>query len=393
MRNLATATALELRKGKQIAVVVSAMGKTTDMLIEHFLKACKSKDGTQELDDVLSMGERTSARLFAAALKAQRIDARYFDPLDSDWPIITDDTFGNAKPIIEECIKATKRAVLPMLEKGGVPVIPGFVGTTLMGKVTTLGRGGSDVTAFVLARAIKAEEVVMITDVDGIMTADPKIVSNPKRIGNIDATELVNLCDSGVKFIRRRALKYLDGSFEVRIIGNQKSELASEGTVVTGHLLENSDHLAYPSPVCVITIIGKGLTDEPEILLDILETTSDNRIPILARLIDTDTASICFPETRAKEVIETLHSTIIESKHKSAMALRKKLAFLRITNVESEDTSKILKQVIGSLEQKGINIFGVHTAASNILIFVDWTEKDAALLAVKEAYESLSQKP
>jgi aspartate kinase len=357
------------------------------MLIEHFLKACESKGGVQELDDVLSMGERTSARLFAAALKAQEIDVRYFDPSDPDWPIITDDNFGNANPLIEECIQATKRTILPMLEEGTVPVVPGFIGRTLKGKVTTLGRGGSDVTAFVLARAISAKEVVIVTDVNGIMTADPKIVSNPKRIGNINARELVNLCDSGVKFIRRKALKYLDGSFEVRIMGNHKSEFGSGGTVVTGRLPEKLDYLGYPSPVCVITIVGKGLADEPKILLNTLERIGNNRIPVLARLIDIDSACICIPETRAKEAIEAVHSTIIGSEYGSAMALRKKLAFLRIIGVESENTSKVLKQVIGSLEQRDIGIFGIHTVASNILIFVDWAEKDAALLAVKEAHE------
>lgn len=386
MKNLAIATALELRKGKQIVVVVSAMGKTTDMLIEHFQKACESKDGVRELDDVLSMGERTSARLFAAALKAQEIYVRYFDPSDPDWPIVTDDNFGNARPIIDECIQATKRTILPMLEKGRVPVVPGFIGRTLRGEVTTLGRGGSDVTAFVLARAIKAREVVIVTDVNGIMTADPKIVSNPERIGNINVGELVNLCDSGVKFIHRKALRYLNGSFEVRIVGNHKSEFASEGTVVTGRLPEKSDYLGYPSPVCVVTIVGKGFADEPKILLNIFERISSSKIPVLARLIDVDAACICFPEARAKEVIEAVHSTILESEPGSAMALKKKLAFLRIIGVESENTSKVLKQVIGSLEQRDIGIFGIHTVASNILIFVDWAEKDAALLAAKEAH-------
>ena len=389
MRNLAIATALTFRKGKQICVVVSAMGKTTDMLTEHFLKACERKDKARELDDVLSMGERTSARLFAAALKAQEVNVRYFDPSDPDWPIITDDNFGNARPIIDECIQATKRTILPMLEKGGVPVIPGFIGRTLRGEVTTLGRGGSDVTAFVLARATKAKEVVIVTDVDGIMTADPKIVSNPQRIENINPRDLVNLCDSGVKFIRRKALKYLDGSFVVRIMGNHKSEFDSEGTIVTGRLPEKLDYLGHPSPVCVITVVSKGVANEPRILLNILERISSNKIQILARVIDVDSACVCLPEAGAKEVVEAVHSTIIECELGSAMALKKNLAFLRIIGVESENTSKVLRRVIGSLEQREIDIFGIHTVASNILIFVDWTEKDAALHAVKEAYELL----
>jgi len=365
------------------------MGKTTDMLIEHFLKACESKSEMQELDDVLSMGERTSARLFAAALKAQEVDVRYFDPSDSDWPIITDDNFGNAKPLIEESIQAIKRAILPMLENGTIPVVPGFIGRTQKGKVTTLGRGGSDITAFILAKAIGAKEVVIITDVDGIMTADPKVVSNPRRIAKIDARELVNLCDSGVKFIRRKALKYLDGSFEVKIVSNHRKEIDSEGTVVTGCLPENSHYLGYPSPVCVITIVSKRLANEPKILLNILERIINNKIPILARLIDIDSACICLPEERAKEAVEAVHLAIREGECGSAMALRKKLAFLRIIGVESENTSKILKRVTESLEQRGIDIFGIHTVASSVAIFVDWAAKDAALIAVKEVYKSL----
>jgi aspartate kinase len=362
------------------------MGKTTDTLITHFLRACESKDQVQELDDVLSMGERTSARLFAAALKAHGVNARYFDPSELDWPIITDDNFGNAKPIIKECIQATKRTIMPILRKGRVPVVPGFIGRTLRGKVTTLGRGGSDVTAFVLAKTIEAKEVVIVTDVDGIMTADPKIVSNPEVIESINARELANLCDSGAKFIRRKTLKYLNGSFEVRIMSSHKSEFASGGTLVTGCFPEKSDYVGYPSPVCMVTIVGKGLADEPKILMSIIERIGSNKIPILAQLIDVDVACICLPEARAKKAIEAVHSIILESRSRSAIALREKLAFLRIVGVESENTSRMLKQIIGSLQQRSVGIFGIHTVASNVLIFVDWAERDAALLAVKEAH-------
>jgi aspartokinase len=100
-------------------------------------------------------------------------------------------------------------------------------------------------------------------------------------------------------------------------------------------------------------------------------------------------ACFCLPEEGAKEVIEAVHSTILETGSGSAMALREKLAFLRIVGVESENTSKVLGQVIGSLERRGIGIFGIDVVASNVLIFVDWTERDAALLAVKEVYKPL----
>jgi aspartate kinase len=365
------------------------MGKTTDTLIEHFLKACENKIALQELDDVASMGERTSARLFAAALKACGVDAQYLDPSDSEWPLITDDCFGNAKPILEECTSRIRHFVLPMLERGIVPVFPGFVGRTLKGEVTTLGRGGSDVTAVVLARAMEASQVIIVTDVGGIMTADPKIVSNGIRIESIDAEKLVNLCDLGPKFIRRKAVKFLDGSFNVRIVGNHKNEFASEGTVVEGCFPKTPIYLGHHSPVCVITIVGEGLSNEPNVLLNVLRETSHYKIPILAWSADDDAVCVYLPDLRVKEVVEAVHSTVIGNGQGLAIALRKNLAFLRIVGVELENTSKVLKQITESLERKSIEVFGAHTVASNILIFVDWAKKDEALSTAKEIYEAL----
>lgn len=138
----------EKAKGHKIAVVVSAMGKTTDQLFQMVKNVSGGNMGYRELDDVLAMGERVSARVFSLALKAHGVDARYFDPSDPDWPIITDEAFSNANPILKECEKRIKQYMLPAFEKGMMSVIAGFVGRTFDGKITTLGRGGSDTTAF-----------------------------------------------------------------------------------------------------------------------------------------------------------------------------------------------------------------------------------------------------
>src|SRR3989339_355231 len=138
----------EAKRGTKIAVVVSAMGKTTDVLMSTAKNTSNGKLQKHELDDILSMGERTSVRIFSAALRNSGVDACYFDPMDSKWPIITDDSFQNANPIVKECEKNIKECILPLVEKGTIPVIAGFVGKTKDGKITTLGRGGSDTTAF-----------------------------------------------------------------------------------------------------------------------------------------------------------------------------------------------------------------------------------------------------
>src|SRR4030066_1193415 len=118
----------EAKKGTRIAVVVSAMGKTTDVLMTTAKNTSNGKLEKRDLDDVLSMGERTSVRIFSAALRTNGVESRYFDPLDDDWPIITDAAFSNANPLLNECKQRIREHVLPVIEKGTVPVIAGFVG-------------------------------------------------------------------------------------------------------------------------------------------------------------------------------------------------------------------------------------------------------------------------
>jgi aspartate kinase len=231
-----TAVAEEAKKGTQIAVIVSAMGKTTDSLMTAAKNASNGKVMKRDLDEILAMGERTSIRIIAVALRAQGVESRYIDPLDSEWPIITDDVFSDANPMLNTCYERTKQFVLPLVEKGVIPVIAGFVGKTEDNKVTTLGRGGSDTTAFILAKALEADELILVTDAEGIMSADPKVIASPKRIPEIDVNTLVGLADSGTKFIHRKALRYKDSSVKVRVIRYTHGNLNAEGTLITGAL-------------------------------------------------------------------------------------------------------------------------------------------------------------
>ena len=118
----------ETAKGTRLVVVVSAIGSMTDQLIGLVNHDSVRVPDKTDLDDVLAMGERTSVRIFATALKAEGLETRYFDPTDTDWPIITDDDFSNANPILELCLQKAREHIVPLLDWGTVPVIAGFVG-------------------------------------------------------------------------------------------------------------------------------------------------------------------------------------------------------------------------------------------------------------------------
>ncbi|MEO0260401.1 MAG: aspartate kinase [candidate division WOR-3 bacterium] len=179
-------------------IVVSAMGDTTDKLLYMAKKISKNPD-KRELDMLLSSGERISMALLAMALREKGVPARSFT--GSQVGIITDTRHGNARIIDIKC-ERIKEAI----KKGEVPIIAGFQGISLEKEVTTLGRGGSDLTAVAIAKALNLKEVYIYTDVDGVYTFDPKLLKKPKRIERLSYEEMLEFSKYGAKVLHDRAV-------------------------------------------------------------------------------------------------------------------------------------------------------------------------------------------
>ena len=380
------AVAKEAAKGTKIAVVVSAMGKTTDILMKTMKNTSNGKLEKHELDDILSMGERTSVRVFAAALRTNGVKSCYLDPLDDRWPIITDASFSNANPILQECTTRTQKHVLPIVEKGIVPVIAGFVGKTTEGKITTLGRGGSDTTAFILAEALKADEVALVTSVDGIMSGDPKIVSNPKTLPEIDVSTLVGLADSGAKFIHSKALKYKPQSIAVIVINHAHGDLSKNGTLITGALATELDvEIAHPSPVAEITIVGNRISEKPQILMEIVEKT-EAHTPLLGMSMNLNSVILYVAQQEnIDKLFNQIHNITLNNPETIAMAVKKDLTFLKTSGVGLEETHGLIGKISENLRANQINIYGILTITSSILLFTDWSKREKALQLIRNS--------
>jgi aspartate kinase len=379
----------ESKKGTKIAVVVSAMGKTTDVLLTTAKNTSNGKLAKHELDDILSMGERTSVRIFATALKNNGVDACYFDPMDSKWPIITDDAFQNANPLLKECSKNIKECILPVVEKGTIPVIAGFVGKTREGKITTLGRGGSDTTAFLLAEGIDADQVVLVTDADGIMSSDPKIITSPKLLPTINVNTLVGLADSGAKFIHSKALKYKPKNIDVKVISNTHGDLSRAGTIITDGLATELDaEIAHPTPIAEITVVGDGLSANPQVITEMVEKVKETSM-LLGMSMNTNSIILYVPqEENISKLFNQIHQITVDNKETIAMAVKKDLVFIKTSGVGLEETHGIIGRISEDLRVNGINISGILTITSSILLFVDWNEKEKALKLIKNALKT-----
>jgi len=379
----------EAKRGTKIAVVVSAMGKTTDVLLTTAKNTSNGKLTKHELDDILSMGERTSVRIFAAALRNNGVDACYFDPMDSEWPIISDDSFQNANPLLAECDKNIKKYVLPIVEKGIVPVIAGFVAKTKDGKITTLGRGGSDTTAFILADGISADQIVLVTDADGIMSSDPKIIASSQLLPTIDIATLVGLADSGAKFIHSKALKYKPKNIDAKVISNTHGDLSRPGTIIKGGLATELDaEIAYPTAVSEITVIGNGMSAHPQIITQIIEKVKEQSM-LLGLSMNTNSIILYVPQTeKIVDLFNQIHQITVNNKETIAMAVKKDLVFIKTSGVGLEETHGIIGRISEDLRVNGINISGILTITSSILLFVDWNEKEKALKLIKNSLKN-----
>lgn len=383
IQKAAASVAEEISKGSGVVVVVSAMGKTTDSLLDLARTASNGSISKRDQDSILSMGERLSARIFSASLTSLGVETHVFDPTEDNWPILSDDSFTNANPLLDDSLQLIKEKILPLVENGIVPIVPGFVGKTKDGLATTLGRGGSDITALLLAQGVDAKKVVLVSDVDGILTADPKLVKRPEKIDKISVARLAGLTNTGTKFMHLKALRFKREDIDVYLVNSSLGSLRAGGTLVHGSLPDLQVELGEDSPITSVTFIGEQLSNHPDTFLKILRRIESNSIRVCGISGNHNSMIFYLPSPVEPEMLNALHRVVTSHSETTAMAVRKDLALLQIRGLGLEETPGIIGRLSAPLQESGINIFGILTVSSSIDLFVDWRDKDKAIKLVK----------
>lgn len=201
----------EYMKGNKMVVVVSAINKTTDDILKVVEDSIGDSVTEKQMADIVSMGEITSVRLFSSTIESLGVKSEYLDPHMDRWPIITDSNYLNAQ-VDFEATEENSKELMNLLDQGIIPVLCGFLGKDKNGDVTTLGRGGSDITAFLLGHCLKAKEVIIVTDVGGVMSTDPNKLETAKKLDKISVEEMRDLATYGAQVLHPHALKYKDPS-------------------------------------------------------------------------------------------------------------------------------------------------------------------------------------
>ena len=355
---------------EEMVVVVSAMGKTTDSLTKTITQIGVSP---AEWAEIISTGERTSARIFGAALRAQGLKAEVFDPAYDNWPIITDSNFLNATANLEKTAALTSKFLTPMLGKV-IPVVCGFLGKDSQGKVTTLGRGGSDTTAVLLARCISADEIILVKETSGVLSADPKIVPDARLLDKLEIHEMFDLAQGGAKIVKPGALKYKLPNQTLRIVNFDSGNLASGGTEITGSFNLDSAETLTQEGLIAVSIVCEVNAQNIRNIFSVL-----SKKPVYGVSSGRKSVTIFTTDGEVAQILKQLHGI----KDFKAVSHRENVAMFQISDPDFVDSPGGIARISNALSQAGINIIEVTTSKATINVFIEENEIRRAKEAMK----------
>ncbi len=385
IKNVAARVAQYRGHGDQIVVVVSAMSGVTDGLIK-LAKDIMPLPSEREMDVLLATGEQTTIALTAMALHALGVPATSLT--GSQAGILTDGVHTKAK--IQDI---SPKKIRELLNAGNVVIVAGFQGETPDGHITTLGRGGSDLTAIALAAALKADLCQIYTDVDGVYTADPRIVPGAKKLNEISYDEMLELASLGAKVMQSRSVEFAKKFgvvFEVRSSLNDhpgtivKEESKSmEAVVVRGVALDKNQ--------AKITIVA--VPDRPGVAARIFKALADAAINVdmivqnISHGSGAPTTDISFtldkPDLlKAQKVIDGLQA---EVGYRQAIA-NEKIGKLSIVGVGMRSHSGVAAKMFETLAREGINIDMISTSEIKVSVIIDLTKGEQAKKALHGAF-------
>ena len=377
------------RAGNDVVVAVSAMGDTTDELLDLAAEVTPSP-APRELDMLLTAGERISMALLAMAIKGMGVDALSFT--GSQAGMITTAEHGSAK-----IVDVTPRRVREALDEGSVAIVAGFQGFNRgTGDITTLGRGGSDTTAVALAAALDADVCEIYTDVDGIYTTDPRVVSRARKINSITSEEMLELAASGAKVLHLRAVEYarrhgvalhVRSSFsndEGTIVydptkGHPKGEKVEE-PIITGIAFEKNE--AKVTVGGVPDVPGKAAQ-----IFELVAKTNANIDMIVQNVSAENRTDISFtvPLTEGRRVVEALEAER-ELIGYARLQYDDQIAKVAVVGAGMRDASGVSAQLFRALFDAGINIEMISTSEIRISVVTRADVMEDAVRALHTAF-------
>jgi aspartate kinase len=383
IKNAALRVKREVDAGNEVVVVVSAMAGTTNQLV-GWVRDINPLHDTREYDTVVASGEQVTAGLMALALQDLGIDARSW--LGWQIPIHTDDVHGKARI---ERIETTK--IEKGLAEGRIAVVSGFQGVAPGGRITTLGRGGSDTSAVALAAELSADRCDIFTDVDGIYTSDPRIVAKARKLDRIAFEEMLEMASQGARVLETRSVAMaMNNRVRLQVLS---SFVDTPGTLVVDEdeIVENRvvSGIAYSRDEAKITV--ERVADRPGVAAALFGPLADNAINVdmIVQNVSADGATTDMTFTVGKADLErTLQ--VLEEKRQTlgfkALKPDSNVVKISVIGVGMRSHSGVAQQMFKTLADRGINIQVISTSEIKISVLIASDYTELALRALHTAY-------
>ena len=368
---------------QQIIVVVSAMSGETNKLVNLANHFGKNPD-KREFDALVSTGETISSALLAMALHSKGINAKSYSA--SQISMKTTDSFSKAKILDVDAEK-----ILNVINDGFIPIITGFQGITEGGDITTLGRGGSDTTAVAIAAQVKAKRCDIYTDVDGVYTTDPKVVSNAKKLDSITMEEMLELAGQGAKVMQTRAVEFANKfDVPVRVLSSFND---GNGTLISleDDSMENAlvSGIAFQKDQVKFTLHGVG--DTPGTAFKILGPISDADVEVDVIVqnvsIDGKTDFTFTVSTDDQEAVENTIESIKEEVNFRELIIDSNIAKVSIVGAGMRSQTGVASTAFKALSDNDVNIQIICTSEIKITMVIDKSLTDKAVNILHEAFE------
>ncbi len=344
-----------------------------ELLLEGFDNLCHAVYVLGELtprglDAIVSLGERMAIRLVAARLNESGVSAA---PIEATELIVTDDNYTAAIPLMEQTREKTRTALMPLLEKSVVPVVTGFIGATENGIVTTLGRGGSDYTAAIIGAALDSDEIWIWSDVDGVMTTDPRVVPEARTLPEISYGEAAELSYFGAKVLHPKTiLPAIEQDIPIWI----KNTFNPDGacTLVTAEAKQTKDTVKAITAIkglSIVTVEGRGMMGVPGIAAKVFTAVANEGISVLMISQSSSEQSICFVIStqyvpRALQSLEEKFSRELMRHNVDKIWAQDDVAVIAVVGVGMKGVPGISARVFGAMAGKGINVISIAQGSS-----------------------------
>ena len=378
----------EYMKGNQMVVVVSAVNKTTDELIGLSDEAIGASLTDKQKAEIMAMGEMTSARLFSATIESLGVKSEFIDPYNELWPIITDSNSLEAKIDFKSTDKKSD-GIKNLINQGIIPVICGFLGKGPSGEVTTLGRGGSDITAFLIGHCLDANEVIIVTDVDGVMSTDPNKIEEAQLLSEISVEEMRDLATHGAQVLHPHALKYKDPLISAKIINFAHGDLSEKGTRIVGPFEGEMMKCVslYKNPISLIAIVGEAMVKTVGLIAKLSGSLAEDDINIFGISAGQNSITAFVDKADSNKAYHLLHQVVLESDALSSLSLGRDTAMITFVSPDIIDTPGIISDITEPLRKNNINIVEIISSQTAIVLFVDWDDGKNAHELIKEVLE------